>query len=95
MQDVLLKLHRLEEKVNQLSQKMEYLRKENIMLIEENVRLKQETEKSRSGGIHALGGTVVSSSIGSEIENHADQLRQDLDKYISEVDKCIDLINNM
>lgn len=98
MQDVLIKLDRLEEKLLQLSQKIEYLRKENIMLIEENVKIKQESEKIKSGKIAQVrGGTdhVVVEDDKTSFRRQTEQMKKELDKYIVEVDRCIELINNM
>ncbi len=96
MQEILKKLDKLEERVQQMAQKMEYLRKENLMLIEENVKLKQEFEKNSIGN-KTLGHKGRN---GNREENgsgllQSDQLRRELSKYIGEVDKCIELINNM
>ncbi len=97
MQDVLRKLDRLEERLLQLSQKIEYLRKENIMLIEENVKLKQEAERNKSGKI--AQARVAKEQVGDDdntsVRNQTEQMKKELDKYIVEVDKCIELINNM
>ncbi len=96
MQDMLLKLSGLEEKVLQLVEKVEYLKKENLMLIEENVSLKQVVEKYRVGtaGVREnfkdrRDGTVI------HMQTQSEHLRRELDKYIVEIDKCIELINNM
>ena len=97
MQDILKKLDRLEDKVLQLSQKIEYLRKENIMLIEENVKIKQESEKIKSGK-NALGQSGSEQMLKEEKSSvllQTEQMKKELDKYIVEVDKCIELINNM
>ncbi|MBK8505569.1 MAG: hypothetical protein IPL46_27245 [Saprospiraceae bacterium] len=97
MQDILRKLDRLEDKVLQLSQKIEYLRKENIMLIEENVKIKQESEKIKSGkNAQGLGGKErVVQDDRSSVLRQTEQMKKELDRYIVEVDKCIELINNM
>lgn len=82
----------------QLSQKIEYLRKENIMLIEENVKIKQESEKIKSGKIAQVrGGTdhVVVEDDKTSFRRQTEQMKKELDKYIVEVDRCIELINNM
>ncbi len=97
MQELHQGLERLEDKMAQLVQKIEYLRKENIMLIDENVKIKQELEKykvehaanNRGSGEDKSGGNAK----GREIE--AEKMRRDLEKYITEVDKCIELINHM
>ena len=96
MQDILQKLNRLEDKIKQMSQKIEYLRKENIMLIEENVKLKQDIEKQRGGSMVSPEKVVFRTKENIDVNNqNSEQLKRDLDKYIVEIDKCIELINNM
>ncbi len=94
-QDVIQKIEKVEEKVRQLCQKMEYLKKENIMLIEENVKLKQEAEKIRNSGGGQRGRSQERAESRNENGMESDQMKKALDKYIVEVDKCIELINNM
>ncbi|MCB0685337.1 MAG: hypothetical protein KDC53_02395 [Saprospiraceae bacterium] len=96
MQDILRKLDRLEDRIVQLSQKIEYLRKENMMLIEENVKIKQEAEKIKSGKIAAEQSEVEREHEGkSSVLKQTEQMKKELDKYIVEVDRCIEMINNM
>ncbi|MCB0668247.1 MAG: hypothetical protein KDC80_20615 [Saprospiraceae bacterium] len=97
MQDILRKLDRLEDRVMQLSQKIEYLRKENIMLIEENVKIKQEAEKNKIGknALEQSDGVERISDSKTSVVRQTEQMKKELDKYIVEVDKCIELINNM
>ena len=94
-QDVIQKIDRVEEKVRQLCQKMEYLKKENIMLIEENVKLKQEAEKIRNSGGGQRGRNQERPDTTHNNGVESEQIKKALDKYIVEVDKCIELINNM
>lgn len=96
MQDVHLRLGSLEEKITQLVQKIEYLRKENIMLIEENVKLKQELEKNKIGSAANQRARVGERAevVGTN-KVEAEKIKRDLEKYIVEVDKCIELINHM
>ena len=89
-----MKLNQLEERVLELCQKIEYLKKENIMLIEENVKIKQDTERVKLGNI-AFGQGPKSPVSFEENTAEKEQLRKELDKYIVEVDKCIELINDM
>lgn len=97
MQDILRKLDRLEDKVMQLSQKIEYLRKENMMLIEENVKIKQEAEKNKIGknALEQSDGERRLNDNKTSVVKQTEQMKKELDKYIVEVDKCIELINNM
>ena len=97
MQDVHHRLGQLEGKITQLIQKIEYLRKENIMLIEENVKLKHDLEKQKIGSAGSQRGRVVENGDGDAAEKkvRAEKMRRDLEKYIVEVDKCIELINHM
>lgn len=97
MQEIHHKLDRLEDKITQLVQKIEYLRKENIMLIEENVKIKQDLEKNKIGSAVGQRGRVQDKGDGEAREKkvQAEQIRRDLDKYIVEVDKCIEMINHI
>ena len=96
MQDIFQRLQSLEEKMVQLAQKMEYLKKENIILIEENVKLKKDLEKYRTGGEIQKEELVQEQEENDKMnKKQSEQLRRDLDKYIVEIDKCIELINNM
>ncbi len=93
MQDVLKKLDGLQDKVKELSQKIEYLRKENIMLIEENVKIKQEAEKVR---VNHQDDQRVDLDKGGKLDGiRVAQYKKDLDKYIGEVEHCIEIINSM
>ncbi len=85
---VIQKLEKLEEKVKVMTQKLEYLRKENMMLIEENVRLKDKSEGAQA--IESKGQKAI------KVENlQVEKMKRDLDKYIVDLDKCLEMINNM
>ncbi|MBX2816230.1 MAG: hypothetical protein KTR24_09535 [Saprospiraceae bacterium] len=88
MNMVIQKLEKLEEKVKVMTQKLEYLRKENMMLIEENVRLKDKSEGAQA--IESKGQKAI------KVENlQVEKMKRDLDKYIVDLDKCLEMINNM
>ena len=89
MQNILKKLDRFEDKVKELSQKVEYLRKENMMLIEENVKIKKEAERIKDN--HQEGNGVEEALAKVSV----DQCKKDLNKYIGEVENCIEIINSM
>lgn len=89
MQNILKKLDRFEDKVKELSQKVEYLRKENMMLIEENVKIKKEAERIKDN--HQEGNGVSEALVKVNVE----QCKKDLNKYIGEVENCIEIINSM
>ena len=95
MQDILQRLQLFEEKVIQLAQKVEYLRKENMMLIEENVKLKQQTEKVITGSI--AQGQREKEAVRQEVKSveEKEQIRNQLESYVIQIDKCIELINNL
>lgn len=86
MEQIFQKFDLLKEKVKVTTQKLEYLRKENMMLIEENVRLKEKLETKLEGG---------SEQAGDKNNLQVEKVKRDLDKYIVELDKCIEMINNM
>ncbi len=96
MESLVKKLDLLEERVLLLVQKAEYLVRENSLLMEENVKLKEESEKYKSGKIRPLEEDVQSAKIARQVETtFRDQISRELDKYIEEVDRCIELVNAM
>jgi len=90
MHDMLGKLGQLEKKVREIAQKVEYLRKENIMLIEENVRLKGKVEELKIGEPKNKQNVLPENT-----PVQAEKLRREIDKYIVEIDKCIEWINDL
>ena len=94
MQDALVKFDQLEQKVKEIGQKLEYLKKENIMLIEENVRLKEEVEKIK---LRVTQSDPIGNkeSLPEKDPAQADKLRREIDKYIVEIDKCLEWINDL
>ena len=95
MQNILQRLQIFEEKVLELAQKVEYLRKENMMLMEENVKLKQQTEKIKTGSI--AQGQREKEDVRQDVESVGDneQIKSQLESYVVQIDKCIELINNL
>jgi predicted nuclease with TOPRIM domain len=90
MHDMLGRLELLERKVREIAQKVEYLRKENIMLIEENVRLKGKVEELKIGELKKRKNVLP-----EDTPVQAEKLRREIDKYIVEIDKCIEWINDL
>ena len=88
MQRLSNQIEKLEDQVNHLIQKLEYLKKENLMLIEENVKLKKELENLME--VHS-----DREDNGSKVSVGSEQLKEELDHYIHEIDKCIEWINTM
>ena len=90
-------LDRFELKVRQLGSKLDRLQRENAELQQENKRLKAEVDRSK-GTIDSLQEKlerthqgVVSQAEGSPVPGPARQeLREQIDHYLREIDKCIE-----
>jgi regulator of replication initiation timing len=96
--NVIDQLDQIELKARQLLLKLERLRLENAELKEENEHLKAELDKQR-GAVGVLKDKlekthgVLELPKGNDSEQ-AQQLRQQLDQYIREIDKCIEWLHN-
>jgi hypothetical protein len=99
MQNLINKLTSIELKVRKLSAKYEYLLKENSMLLEENIKLRREilninknlyintqTEIGTPTFVHGKEAL----SPGKDLEE-VKNMRSEIDHYIAEIDKCIEL----
>ncbi len=87
----------IEIKIRQLVLKMERIQKENAELQEENQLLKTELDRQK-GAVHALKDKlektqrVVDSQRNGKTEQ-SEKLREQLDQYIHEIDKCIEWLH--
>ncbi len=88
----------IELKIQQLAQKLERLNKENIALKKENEQLKGELDRQK-GSVNALQEKLTSAQLKMEakieekVEN-TKQLKHEIDKYVIEIDKCIEWLHN-
>lgn len=88
----------IEIKVRQLALKLERLERENADLQKENKHLKAGMEKQEAT-ISALKDklTDAQSTLSQKDEEesaHSKKLKQLIDQYIQEIDKCIDWLHN-
>lgn len=100
MDSVISKVQNIELKVKKLTLLLEQYKTDCALLKEENLRLKREISKNEvstsvsntiEGGI-PLASVSTSSAKSSDAEKEA--IKAKLDRYIKEVDKCIELVNN-
>lgn len=104
MQTLINKIESIELKVKKLVQQHEYLKRENLMLIEENIKLRQELEETENkiktsyskpqnevqptfGIIDA--DTAARSGEGTNLD--IAKIRKEIDQYIADIEKCIEL----
>mgnify|MGYP001436879597 CR=1 FL=1 len=84
----------IEGKINKLVRKFEIVKKENTLLLEENIQLKQQInnykkekkENKEAGQQAAVDNGFISKSDAVE----RDKIKNELNKYIKEVQECID-----
>jgi len=102
MNSVLVKLDDLELKVRRMGQRLEALKKENDALIEENIKLKQILEKkdtqiSRTEKNAKNTGVAAGNNHSQDGAASTDKQRisQQLELYIQEIDKCVDMLQNI
>ena len=92
------KIDNIELKIRQLALKLERFRKENADLTQKNEQLKAELDKQK-GTVSALKDKLTKTQGVLERQEvneseHSQQLKQQLDQYIREIDKCIEWLQN-
>ena len=92
------KIDRIESKVKQLNQKQDVLQEENAHLKMENRQLKADLvqeQKHKDELIQQLEKTqrALERKRKNDPES-VQQLRQEIDKYIAEIDKCLEWLHN-
>lgn len=92
------KIDHIELKIRYLASKQERLLKENTELKTQNELLKTELDKQR-GAVSALKEKLAKTQVVLDRQpekspQEALQLKQQLDQYIREIDKCIEWLNN-
>ena len=92
------RLEAIDNKVKKLAQKYEIIKKENIMLMEENIRLKQNAGKHKAE-LEVVGNDLSKTSSDlksvSEKTQHDEEVKITIDKYIKEIEHCIELLENL
>lgn len=96
--DIIDQIEQIELKVRQLALKLERLHEENDEIKTENERLKAELDRQR-GTVGVLKDKLektqgVFHQQKETASEHTQQLRQQLDQYIREIDKCIEWLHN-
>ena len=95
MQGQLEKIDEIELKIRQLVGKLKLLREENLSLLEKNSLLIKEKENLKIN-IEELS-SKVSPAKEVKINHNGDlfvkqELRGEIDSYIEEIDKCIEIL---
>lgn len=92
------RLEAIDNKVKKLAQKYEIIKKENIMLMEENIQLKQNAGKHKAE-LDVVGKNLskTSNDLKSKGGTSKDdeEVRLTIDKYIKEIEHCIELLENL
>ena len=100
MDSVISKVQNIELKVKKLTLLLEQYKTDCALLKEENLRLKRELSKNEvnSSVSNTIEASIplasVSSDSSKEVAVEKEVIKAKLDRYIKEVDKCIELVNN-
>lgn len=91
-------LENIEQKVRQLAEAITALRQQNATLLKENNKLKAEleTQHERIGELTERltnSQQALAGQRGDDSESNQ-KLRKQIDQYISEIDKCIEWLQN-
>ena len=91
-------IENIELKIKQLVLKIERLEKENLILKNENekqkVALDFEKETSNTLNKKVLDSQTAMASRKKEDNEQSAQLKQQMNQYIEEIDKCIEWLHN-
>ena len=96
MQDLLRHIQNIEQHIVRLGEKLKTLEQDNQVLENENVKLKQDLEQLR-GKFEELQAGNADQNVKRGSANAAMErkVKKELDMYIKEVDKCIQLMENI
>ncbi len=89
------KISGIELKVRELAFKLERLKRENAVLRDENKELRMEIEALQvnpEANGHSSAETLDNEENGNDLAS--DQLKEKIDQYIKEIDKCIEWLHN-
>jgi regulator of replication initiation timing len=89
------KLSGIELKVRELAFKLERLKRENAVLRDENKELRMEIESLQGqpgGAPHSSAQALDNEESDQNVAS--DQLKEKIDQYIKEIDKCIEWLHN-
>jgi regulator of replication initiation timing len=98
MQALLQNIEGIELKIRALADKILKLKKEKEILIEENLSLKKDLDHLK--GVKKelelkLSEMILVPQKSKEGEEQKQKVKKELDFYLKEIDKCIDLMQNM
>ncbi|MBT8218859.1 MAG: hypothetical protein KJP00_03495 [Bacteroidia bacterium] len=100
MDSVISKVQNIELKVKKLTLLLEQYKTDCALLNEENQRLKQNLAKHEGNTSEpkavesALYRSSIPQSAPARSEKETEALKAKFDRYIKEVDKCIEIVNN-
>ncbi len=98
LQSLTDKLNNIELKVRQLALRLERLQNENNTLLLENKNLKsmlqQNTAKLGQMEEKVVQSKVALDSNRGDDPEYSKKLRKEIEQYISEIDKCIEWLQN-
>ena len=96
--EMLQKVNGIADKVQKLVTEMQKLRKQNAVLLKENENMKATISKNEEmvASLKRQLGNATTAFDGKEKDNTEDsvRLKKQLDKYIEEIDKCIEWLEN-
>lgn len=95
MQDYIERIKGIELKLKQVLQKMDFLKEENRLLLEENIELKE-----RNNQFKGVEGTLFevenqpneNAQLQTENQGASAEIKLELEKYIVEIDDCIEML---
>lgn len=91
-------LDHIELKIRQLLEELKWLRQENAILRKENNQLNAdlETQHERIGELteRLTNSQRVLSQQRGDVSESSQKLRKQIDQYITEIDKCIEWLQN-
>jgi predicted nucleic acid-binding Zn-ribbon protein len=98
VQSLTNKLNNIELKVRQLALRLERLQNENSTLLLENKQLKSELAQNNSK-LDQMEERVARSKVALDLQRESNpesskKLRKEIDQYITEVEKCIEWLQN-
>ncbi len=96
--DVLKKINNIETKIQLLVDKLRSLKQENKVLVEENIELKASVSKQKER-INDLKTKLIKTQRALELRKEdepkeSQKLRKQMDRYIAEIDRIVDWLNN-
>ena len=89
------KISGIELKVRELAFKLERIKRENAVLRDENKELRMEIDALQGKpGADALSSAHTLENEGNGKIVASDQIKEKIDQYIKEIDKCIEWLHN-